>query len=484
MAPHSTDVAEYAVSDGLRLRASGASSPESETPLKKYTLEDVSLHSSPTDCWLVIWGKVYDVTRWIPNHPGGSLIYVKAGQDCTQLFDSYHPLYVRKMLSKYCIGELAPTVGEDKFKTAHLEYKDAASEDFYLVMKQRVEAYFKKNKINPRTHSHMMIKSLVILVGYFACYYLAFFWSSSFFLSLAFALGMGFFAAEVGVSIQHDGNHGAYTSWCGFGYIMGASLDLVGASSFMWRQQHVVGHHSFTNVDNYDPDIRVKDPDIRRVVDTQPRQWYHSYQHVYLAALYGLLALKSIFLDDFNAYFSGSIGPVKLAKLTPVEFSILFGGKALYAFYMFVLPSLYCVHSAGTFLSLYVASQLITGWMLAFLFQVAHVVDDVEFPTPEESDGKLKVKGGWAAMQVATTTDFSAQSLFWSHVSGGLNNQIEHHLFPGVCHLYYPAIQPIVKETCKEFDVPYVAYPSFWAALVAHFAHLKKVGITEFRLDG
>ncbi|KAG0568065.1 hypothetical protein KC19_7G183900 [Ceratodon purpureus] len=484
MAPHSTDIAEYPPSDGLRLRSSVATGPDSDRPLEKYTLEDVSHHSSPSDCWLVIWGKVYDVTRWVPNHPGGSLIHVKAGQDCTQLFDSYHPLYVRNMLGKYCIGELAPSVGDEKFKTAHLEYMDSSNEDFYLVLKQRVEAYFKKNKITPRIHPHMLLKSLIILGGYFACYYLAFFLSSSFLLSLVFAMGMGFFAAEVGVSIQHDGNHGAYTNWCGFGYIMGASLDLVGASSFMWRQQHVVGHHSFTNVDNYDPDIRVKDPDVRRVAVTQPRQWYHSYQHVYLGVLYGVLALKSIFLDDFMAYSSGSIGPVKVAKMTPLEFNIFFGAKLFYAFYMFVLPSIYGVHSAGSFFLLYVAAMLVTGWVLAFLFQVAHVVDDVEFPTPEECGGVLKVKGGWAATQVATSTNFSPQSLFWSHVSGGLNNQIEHHLFPGVCHLYYPSIQPIVKETCKEFNVPYVVYPTFWAALKAHFSHLRKVGLTEFRLDG
>jgi fatty acid desaturase/cytochrome b involved in lipid metabolism len=479
MAPHSADTAGLVPSDELRLRTSNSKGPEQEQTLKKYTLEDVSRHNTPADCWLVIWGKVYDVTSWIPNHPGGSLIHVKAGQDSTQLFDSYHPLYVRKMLAKYCIGELVPSA-DDKFKKATLEYADAENEDFYLVVKQRVESYFKSNKINPQIHPHMILKSLFILGGYFASYYLAFFWSSSVLVSLFFALWMGFFAAEVGVSIQHDGNHGSYTKWRGFGYIMGASLDLVGASSFMWRQQHVVGHHSFTNVDNYDPDIRVKDPDVRRVATTQPRQWYHAYQHIYLAVLYGTLALKSIFLDDFLAYFTGSIGPVKVAKMTPLEFNIFFQGKLLYAFYMFVLPSVYGVHSGGTFLALYVASQLITGWMLAFLFQVAHVVDDVAFPTPEGG----KVKGGWAAMQVATTTDFSPRSWFWSHVSGGLNNQIEHHLFPGVCHVHYPAIQPIVEKTCKEFDVPYVAYPTFWTALRAHFAHLKKVGMTEFRLDG
>ncbi|CAK9190309.1 unnamed protein product [Sphagnum jensenii] len=459
----------------------------SQPVLQSYSLKDVKKHDTPEDCWLIIWGKVYDVTSWVPKHPGGSLIHVKAGQDCTQLFESYHPLYVRKMLGKYCIGEVVQNSvvgGDELLKSSRIEYLNAGNEDFYLVLKQRVETFFKQKKINPRFHPHMFMKSIIIILGYVLCYYCCFFSSSSFVASLFWAVGMGFFATEVGVSIQHDGNHGAYSQWCGLGYIMGASLDFIGASSFMWRQQHVVGHHSFTNVDHYDPDIRVKDPDVRRVTSEQPGQWYHAYQHIYLGALYGLLALKSVFLDDFNAYFSGSIGPVRIAKMTQLEFNVFFGGKLFYAFYMFLLPALYGSHTARSFILLYMVSQFVTGWMLALVFQVAHVVGEAEFPELDPSSDTPKVAAGWAALQVATTTNFCPKSLFWTHLTGGLNNQIEHHLFPSVCHLYYPRIQPIVKATCDEFNVPYTWFPTFWAALKAHFAHLKKVGLVELHLDG
>eukprot|EP00897_Mesotaenium_endlicherianum_P005034 jgi/Mesen1/4559/ME000232S03817 len=447
----------------------------------------IALHDKPDDCWLIIGGKVYDVTSWVPKHPGGSLIYVNAGRECTQLFESYHPLYVSKMLAKFEIGVAEPERGSAHEGSEPLVYAcDGSDASFYTTLKQRVEAYFKRNKLNPRIHASMFVKAVVILASYFLFYYGAFFAFQSPWLALLCALGLGVMTAEVGVAIQHDCNHGAYSEWRGLAYVLGVSLDLVGASSFMWRQQHVVGHHLTTNVDHFDPDIRVRDPDVRRVTSAQPRQWYHAYQHVYLALLYGLLSAKSVFIDDFSAYLSGSIGPVKLARMTHLEVGIFLGGKLLYGFYMLLLPTLYGTHRASTFVLLYLASQLVAGWTLALLFQVAHVQQEAQFPTADRSSGVARVNLGWAAAQVSTTTDFSHGSLFWTHFSGGLNYQIEHHLFPGVCHAHYPRIQPIVEATCKEFDIPYHSYPTFWSALKAHFTYLQKVGLAglELRLDG
>ncbi|KAH7425715.1 hypothetical protein KP509_11G067500 [Ceratopteris richardii] len=332
----------------------------------------------------------------------------------------------------------------------------------------------------------MFIKSIFILTIYVLSYYVTFYWGRSFAVSLLAAMLTGFLAAEIGISIQHDANHGAYSEWGWLRYLMGASLDLVGASSFMWRQQHVVGHHSFTNVNGYDPDIRVKDPDLRRVTKDQPRRKYHYFQHWYLAGLYGLLALKSVFVDDFVAYKSNAIGLMKISRMTLPELCTFWGGKLFYAFYMLVLPAILSCHSSSKVVALYLFSQVIAGWTLALMFQVAHVVEKADFPVAEKVEGISKVSEGWAALQVRTTNNFSTDSLFWLHISGGLNFQIEHHLFPGVCHVYYPCIQPIVKETCKEFGIPYNCFPTFWSALKAHFDYLKVIGRTDFklRLDG
>jgi fatty acid desaturase len=255
---------------------------------------------------------------------------------------------------------------------------------------------------------------------------------------------------------------------------MGATLDLAGASSFTWKQQHVVGHHAFTNVDGLDPDIRVTAGDVRRFAPSQPWHPWHALQHVYLSFLYCLLAAKGIFVDDFVALATGRMGPVPLAPMGFLELALLWGGKAAYAAYMLALPLVYSPHSGLRLLALWAVMDAATGWMLALMFQVAHVIEGVAY---HEADATTrKVPAGWAAAQVAATADFCGDSWFWSHFSGGLNHQIEHHLFPGVCHCHYRALAPMVKRTAAEFGVPYKEYPTFGAALAAHFRHLRDMG--------
>nr|ADB81956.1 delta 5 desaturase [Lobosphaera incisa]AEU04699.1 fatty acid delta-5-desaturase [Lobosphaera incisa]AID50177.1 delta-5 fatty acid desaturase [Lobosphaera incisa] len=454
---------------GLHKRSS---QPRPAAPRSKlFTLDEVAKHDSPTDCWVVIRRRVYDVTAWVPQHPGGNLIFVKAGRDCTQLFDSYHPLSARAVLDKFYIGEVDVRPGDEQFLVAFEE--DTEEGQFYTVLKKRVEKYFRENKLNPRATGAMYAKSLTILAGLALSFYGTFFAFSSAPASLLSAVLLGICMAEVGVSIMHDANHGAFARNTWASHALGATLDIVGASSFMWRQQHVVGHHAYTNVDGQDPDLRVKDPDVRRVTKFQPQQSYQAYQHIYLAFLYGLLAIKSVLLDDFMALSSGAIGSVKVAKLTPGEKLVFWGGKALWLGYFVLLPVVKSRHSWPLLAACWLLSEFVTGWMLAFMFQVAHVTSDVSYL---EADKTGKVPRGWAAAQAATTADFAHGSWFWTQISGGLNYQVVHHLFPGICHLHYPAIAPIVLDTCKEFNVPYHVYPTFVRALAAHFKHLKDMG--------
>ena len=190
----------------------------------------------------------------------------------------------------------------------------------------------------------------------------------------------------------------------------------------MWRQQHVVGHHAFTNVDGLDPDIRVSGGDVRRVTAAQPWHPWHAAQHAYLGALYSLLAFKSIYLDDFAALHGGHIGAVRLSAQTPSEAAVFWGGKAVYGAYMLAAPLAWSHHSGARLLALWALADAITGWMLACMFQVAHVVDEVAYPARDPATGRVPL--GWAAGQVATTADFCHGSAFWTHVSGGLNYQV------------------------------------------------------------
>ena len=444
---------------------------ENEEPRKGiYSLEEVAKHASADDCWVIVEGKVYDITKFIPRHPGGSLIFVKPGGDVTQLFHSYHPDYVRKVLDKFHIGELLEA---DRTKT--VTYSEEKCE-FYEACKERVATYFKENKLDPRYSTSMYIKTALILGTLFLSYMATFYYTSSLLLALLFGVVFGTCKAEVGVSIQHDANHGAYHKNGWLGDWIGITLDLVGASSFMWKQQHVVGHHAYCNVLDEDPDIRVSDPDARRCEKTQPWQPYHRYQHIYLGIMYCLLSMKSTMLDDFTALKSGKIGPVSIADFTRKESLVFWGSKAFYYTYWFALPLMFSQFSLGALALIWFSSEAVTGWLLAFMFQVAHVSEETEFFHKTDSN---VVEKSWAVTQVETTADFSHKSFFWTHFSGGLNYQVVHHLFPGYCHCHYPLMAPIILETCKEFGVKYQVYQTFWEALRGHFNHLRKVGRIE-----
>ena len=450
--------------------------------------------------------RVYDVTKFVPRHPGGNMIHVNAGGECTALFESYHPLKARAVLEKFYIGDVVVAEEEEEEKKGRSgsegdattttkksemkapKYRANGEEDeFHYECKQAAEKYFKENKLDPREHPEMWVKSAAILTGVVLFHYLSFFSANVAFFPLAcvFAVLHGVCKAEVGVSIQHDANHGAYSNNKKVMHAMQLTLDVVGASSFMWKQQHVVGHHAFTNVEDIDPDIRCDEKnDVRRVNYMQPHAFFHRAQHVYLALAYGLLSFKSCFFDDFSARKNNKIGWVTVPKFERREFFEFWGSKAAWAFYYLYLPFKYSVHndSYAKLFALWTLTEFTTGWLLAFMFQVAHVTPDVEFFKVDEKTGVITSNKSWAEAQLASSADFAHGSKFWTHFSGGLNYQVIHHLFPGVCHVHYPQLAPLVMDVCKKRGLEYVVYPTFSAALRAHFRHLKMVGKGAFKV--
>lgn len=445
-----------------------APAPEERT----FTFEEVSKHDKADDCWVVVSGKVYDVTEFVPKHPGGNMIYVNAGKDATNMFDSYHPASARQVLKKYYIGELQQ---EHEIRAFRADFGETDQDRiFYDTIKERVNQMFKKSNIDPRFSWQMYMKTALILTGYVLSIYGTFYVDfSNILVSTACAVCLGFCTGSIGVSIQHDANHGAYSNNPTLNKYMGWTLDVMGASSYVWKQQHVVGHHVYTNVDGLDPDIRVSDPDVRRLTERQPWRPYQVYQHLYLGILYGALSIKSILLDDFSNMSKKSVGPVPFTTMTQEEKIVFWSGKAFWLTHFVLLPLAFTPHSWGELLFLGLTAQLVTGWMLAFMFQVNHVTEDVVF---FKGDDAGRISRGWAMSQVEGTSDFSHDSWLWLHISGGLNFQAIHHLFPGVCHVHYPKIAPIVKDVCKEFDVRYVVYPTFTSAVKSHLDYLKKVG--------
>jgi linoleoyl-CoA desaturase len=132
-------------------------------------------------------------------------------------------------------------------------------------------------------------------------------------------------------------------------------------------------------------------------------------------------------------------------------------------------------HPPWVVLSLYGVAALTLGLTLSVVFQLAHCVEEAEFPVPRPDTGRID--RAWAIHQVETTVDFSRSSRVLSWLLGGLNFQIEHHLFPRICHVNYPAMSRLVEETCREFGVRYTEHRSLGAGLASHFRWLQRMGI-------
>jgi len=321
----------------------------------------------------------------------------------------------------------------------------------------------------------MFAKTLILLVCWAAAYYLGFL--KGYFLG---AVAFGFFHAELGINVMHDGNHGAYSSNKYVCRLAGFLMDLMGSSQVVWLHQHNVGHHPNSNNSDmkksppskmdplaFDPDASAGNPFVR-LNPSQPHRWFHQYQHLYMWPMICVINFKW-FVNDIRSMVKRKYMEIEFGKVRPGELESLAVTKTLFLIYSLVTPIyLHGIHG----LLLFVTFMIITGYVFVLMFGVNHLTEDCSFP-----DGTLAVdKRDWAVLQVMTSSNFANNSRFWTFISGGLNYQIEHHLFPGMNHTHLSSISPIVRQTCQEFGVPYQSFPTFWAALYSYYAHLKNLG--------
>jgi linoleoyl-CoA desaturase len=284
------------------------------------------------------------------------------------------------------------------------------------------------------------------------------------------AILLGLAMAAVGFNIQHDGNHQAYSDRPWINKVMALTLDLIGGSSYLWHWKHNVIHHTYTNITGHDNDI-----DLGYLGRLTPHQrWlpWHRFQHWYLWPLYGVMAIKWQLVDDFQALITGHKGKDRVPRPKRWDLVVFIVGKVVFFALAFGVPLL--LHPWWAVLLFYGITAAVLGITLSIVFQMAHCVEQAEFPLPEPETGRLEKS--WAVHQVETTVDFARKSRVVSWLVGGLNFQIEHHLFPRICHVNYPAISKIVEETCREHGVKYAAHASFWAGLAAHYRWLRRLG--------
>jgi linoleoyl-CoA desaturase len=362
--------------------------------------------------------------------------------------------------------------GKMNYKKVRLSQEQNSA--FILALRNKVNTYFEEHGISRYANGNMVFKTVFMISLYLVPYSLMISGMFSGFLMLAMLwVLMGLGMAGIGLSVMHDANHMAYSKNPRLNRILGYLLNLIGGHALNWQIQHNLLHHGFTNVDGLDEDI---DPGkMLRFSPHRKRYRIHRWQHIYAWFLYGLMTLSWVTYSDFiqlyryyrQGFFSGKKKTLFLLLLE------LIVSKIFYISYILIIPIIFLPVSWWMVLVLFIIAHFICGLTLAIIFQSAHVVTGSQFPLP---DGNGKIDNNWAVHQLMTTADFSPGSRIFSWLIGGLNYQVEHHLFPNICHVHYRRIAQTVRDTALESDLPYRVQPSFASAILNHARMLRMLG--------
>lgn len=347
---------------------------------------------------------------------------------------------------------------------------------FFKTVRHRVDQYFKDTGKQKHATPAMWFKVGFFLSTFIACYVLVISGALSAAAMLAVVLLLGMCKAFVGFNICHDALHGALSANKKINRLFGMLFNLLGASPYVWKISHNAVHHTFTNIPGHDDDLVVA-PGLIRIEESDPVRKIQRYQHWYAYPLYGLASISWLLRKDFVKMFRPRIG--QTAVRHPLkEYIYLFVSKLTYCFLFLLIPLLvlnvkWWQLGIG-FLVMHVAQGLTMG----LVFQLAHVVENTAFPKP---DSKGTMEESWAEHQMRTTANFAGQSCIVTFLLGGLNRQIEHHLFPGICHVHYKQLSIIVKHTAAEYGLPYIENRTFCNALSSHYRLLKYFATSEYR---
>lgn len=357
-----------------------------------------------------------------------------------------------------------------------LKFKNANKSAFYATIRARVDQYFRDKDISTHANAAMWFKAIFFLTLLTGLYLTVLLGNLSNPVLLILAALLGVTGAFVGFNICHDAIHKSFSANQKVNEVFSFVFNLIGASPYVWNICHNIVHHTYTNIAGHDEDIDVA-PGLIRFSESEPVNKIQRYQHFYAFGLYSLAMLSWVFRKDYKKFFQKKIGE-HVCDHPRIEYYKLFLFKSIYYFLFIILPLIVMDVTWWQFLIGFMTMQFAQGLVLGLVFQLAHVVEGTSFPMPDE-DGNIEE--AWAEHQLRTTANFAVDSPLAGFLCGGLNRQIEHHLFPKVCHIHYPEIAKIVKQTALEFDLPYIESKTFSDALVSHYKILRKLGKEAYK---
>ncbi len=357
-----------------------------------------------------------------------------------------------------------------------IKFSNRDKSRFYSTVKANVDGYFREKNISRHANAEMVFKTVILLGTYVGCYALMLLVHLSQPALIMTFVVQGIAIAGIGMAVMHDANHNAYSSNEKINRWVGYSLNMIGGAVFNWKLQHNVRHHTYTNIHGHDDDIN--EAQMMRLSPHKKYNMAYKLQHIYAFFFYSLLTLYWVVVKDFVQTFQYrkmEVNRSGAAEFRQQVITVVFV-KLIYLFCAVFVPIYFFHYAPGAFILGFVMMHMICGLILSVVFQLAHTVEGTTFPLPTESN---EIENDWAIHQMNTTANFARHNRLLNWYVGGLNFQVEHHLFPTVCHVHYPAISEIVKKTAGEFDIPYLDNPSFTGALYSHVLFLKHFGSTD-----
>lgn len=343
---------------------------------------------------------------------------------------------------------------------------------FFKAVKEKTDRYFAENRIHIAGNRKLYLKSSIQVVSAIALYITLVFFTPPGWISIMLCALLGFNLAIIGFNVMHEGGHQSFSRHPWLNKVSAYFLNVLGGNAYFWKVKHNINHHTYTNIDGLDSDIDVRP--FMRLHENQPWYWFHRFQHLYWIFLYGISYIAWIFYEDFVKYFTKKIAVhMEPESLSWQEHFIFWSTKALYVFFYIVLPAV-LVGWANVLIGFFVIA-FICGLTTSVVFQLAHAVEITSFPVPDKDSNKVAEE--WAVHQVNSTANFATRSKLFFWLLGGLNFQIEHHLFPRVSHIHYPKISRFVKDTCRDYNIVYHEQTSMFKAFVSHITHLRKLGL-------
>lgn len=355
--------------------------------------------------------------------------------------------------------------------TTRISFKSGKRKNFSKEVKKEVDQYFSENDLSKHANKAMVTKTVILLGTYLIAYALIMtgWFGLPTMLGLCFIMGVGM--AGIGFSVAHDALHGAYSSNKRVNQWLGYTFDLLGANSYIWKITHNIIHHTYTNIYEHDEDLEVAE--FIRLSPNAEHHWVHKFQHVLAFVAYGFATLFWAFIKDYKYFFKSNLGPYEDKTHPTSEWITLIITKIMYYGYMIAIPLIFLSITWWQLAIGFTVVHLTAGVILGIIFQLAHVVEGTEHPEENEEGN---IENAWMIHQLETTSNFAHDNKLLCWYIGGLNYQIEHHLFPQICSIHYPEISTIIRRVAKKHGVPYHYQESFGIAVRSHYRTLKRFG--------